>query len=373
MENIIAVKCPKCGGDMELPVDALGGHVRCPYCNVRSSAEVVVRPLDGMGGADDAMKLNIVCTGQEYEEAIFNHLVQAGYNCLLTARTGDQGVDIIVNVGEEKVAIQCKLYTGSVGNEAVQQVIAGARYYKCTQSCVVTNSSYTTSAHDLAKSSGVRLLRHGELIGYLGEFSIGFDADDKINEGWEATEEYLTTVHDAEKGFDVAREKLGQYYCSKAMERARFDLREAGKYFEMACKWGNEKALAALCQKLDGDEDESTFPPILGEVADELLSTARIDRNEDLFVEYYWFLAKRDVKKAMVLPLGHKRDDILEYIYFPQVLSERKTMTPKEMFYLGVCKMKGWGCKIDKKAGRQLLQTAAQRGYLKAEKWDEGL
>ena len=23
MENIIAVKCPKCGGDMELPVDAL--------------------------------------------------------------------------------------------------------------------------------------------------------------------------------------------------------------------------------------------------------------------------------------------------------------------------------------------------------------
>lgn len=80
MENIIAVKCPKCGGDMELPVDALGGHVRCPYCNVRSSAEVVVRPLDGMGGADDAMRLNIVCTGQEYEEAIFNHLVQAGYN-----------------------------------------------------------------------------------------------------------------------------------------------------------------------------------------------------------------------------------------------------------------------------------------------------
>ena len=150
-------------------------------------------------------------------------------------------------------------------------------------------------------------------------------------------------------------------------------LREAGKYFEMACKWGNEKALAALCQKLDGDEDESTFPPILGEVADELLSTERIDRNEDLFVEYYWFLAKRDVKKAMALPLGHKRDDILEYIYFPQVLSERKTMTPKEMFYLGVCKMKGWGCKIDKKAGRQLLQTAAQRGYLKAEKWDEGL
>lgn len=373
MENTIAVKCPKCGGDMELPVDALGGHVRCPYCNARSSAEVVVRPLDGMGGVDDAMKLNIVCTGQEYEEAIFNHLVQAGYNCLLTARTGDQGVDIIVNVGEEKVAIQCKLYTGSVGNEAVQQVSTGAKYYKCTQSCVVTNSSYTTSAHDLARSSGVRLLRHEELIGYLEEFSIGSEAGDKIVEGWEETEEYLTTVRDAERGFDESREKLGQYYCSKAMERARFDFREASKYFEMACKWGNETALAAFCQKFDGDGGESTFPPILGEVADELLSIERIDCNEDLFVEYYWFLAKRDVKKAMSLPLGHKRDDILEDILFPQVLSKRETMTPKEMFYLGACKMKGWGCKIDKEAAMQLLQTAAQRGYLKAEKWVDEL
>jgi restriction system protein len=98
--------------------------------------------------------------GQQFEmflEDVFNTL---GYpEVVRTRAAGDQGLDLIVSDGFERIAIQSKLYfDGKVGNDAVQQVFAGMKHYGCNRCAVITNSSYTASAYQLANSTGCRLI-----------------------------------------------------------------------------------------------------------------------------------------------------------------------------------------------------------------------
>lgn len=74
-----------------------------------------------------------------------------------------------VNLPDETkhIAIQCKFYFHPVGNKAVQEVAAGAKYYSCEYVCVVSNQTYTKSAKDLALSLNVSLLHDEQLIDYL--------------------------------------------------------------------------------------------------------------------------------------------------------------------------------------------------------------
>ena len=70
---------------------------------------------------------------------------------------GDQGVDIVVNLRDEHIAVQCKNYSQPVGNRPVQEVYAGARHHRCVGAWVVAPAGYTSGAIDLAKSTGVSL------------------------------------------------------------------------------------------------------------------------------------------------------------------------------------------------------------------------
>ena len=52
--------------------------------------------------------------------------------------------------------MQAKNYdAGKVGNDAVQQAIAGAMYYQCHEAMVVTNNRFTLAAKRQAKRSSL--------------------------------------------------------------------------------------------------------------------------------------------------------------------------------------------------------------------------
>ncbi|RNA68541.1 restriction endonuclease [Alteribacter keqinensis] len=71
--------------------------------------------------------------------------------------TGDQGVDLLARKNHETLAIQLKCYSSSVGNDAVQQVIAGMNYYQADKGAVITNNYYTKSAKELASRADIIL------------------------------------------------------------------------------------------------------------------------------------------------------------------------------------------------------------------------
>jgi hypothetical protein len=99
----------------------------------------------------------------EFEARCAKQLRDTGWDARLTKASGDQGVDIIAEKDGLRVALQCKLYTNPVGNKAVQEIFTGGRHVRAHRCAVVTNSTYTASAKQVASTTGVLLLRDTDL------------------------------------------------------------------------------------------------------------------------------------------------------------------------------------------------------------------
>lgn len=96
-------------------------------------------------------------SGVQFEEFLCEYFNEQGYQCSTTKASGDQGVDLIAKKEEITIAIQAKCYSGTVGNHAVMEAVAGMKYYNANRCMVITNSTFSKSAIDLAKANGVIL------------------------------------------------------------------------------------------------------------------------------------------------------------------------------------------------------------------------
>jgi hypothetical protein len=91
--------------------------------------------------------------GEDWEDFLKKLFERNGFHVQTTKRSGDQGVDLVVHHGFVRLAIQAKGYEGTVGNGAVQEVVTGSKVYKCGHFCVMTNSTFSKSARDLAQAN----------------------------------------------------------------------------------------------------------------------------------------------------------------------------------------------------------------------------
>ena len=103
-------------------------------------------------------------TGVEFEEFLCNYFNTHGYVCTQTKASGDQGIDLIAKRDDNVLAIQAKCYTGTVGNHAIMEAVAGTKYYNANQTMVITNSTFTKSAVELAAVNNVILWDRQVLI-----------------------------------------------------------------------------------------------------------------------------------------------------------------------------------------------------------------
>ncbi len=102
--------------------------------------------------------MKAVTNGYCYEYKCAELLRKHGFSKVsVTKSSGDQGVDIIAYANGKKYAIQCKFYSSPVGNSAIQEVYAGAKFYNCDIAAVITNSTFTPAAVELADATGVLL------------------------------------------------------------------------------------------------------------------------------------------------------------------------------------------------------------------------
>lgn len=104
----------------------------------------------------------------DYEKHCALQLEKAGWGTRLTATTGDQGADVIADRAGKVLVLQCKLYSSTVGNDAVQQVIAARQFQSADLAAVASNQRFTRSAKQLAGVSGVHLLHHEQLASFIG-------------------------------------------------------------------------------------------------------------------------------------------------------------------------------------------------------------
>lgn len=102
-------------------------------------------------------------TPVEFESFCAEQLRRTGWDAHVTRQSRDQGVDVIAEKDGLRIVLQCKLYSNPVGNKAVQEAVAGKAFERAKYCAVVSNSSYTSAAEQLASTNGVLLLHYSEL------------------------------------------------------------------------------------------------------------------------------------------------------------------------------------------------------------------
>ncbi|MBE6764445.1 MAG: restriction endonuclease [Ruminococcaceae bacterium] len=102
--------------------------------------------------------------GHAFEYFCADILTRNGFNNVsVTKGSGDQGVDVLASKNEIRYAVQCKNYAKPLSNTPIQEVYAGKTYYNCHVGVVMTNSTFTSGAIELANSTGVLIWDRKEL------------------------------------------------------------------------------------------------------------------------------------------------------------------------------------------------------------------
>jgi HJR/Mrr/RecB family endonuclease len=96
--------------------------------------------------------------GTEFEEFLARLFSRMGYIDVKLTPTNDQGADLVCQSPRgQRIAVQGKRWNSAVGNDSVQEVLGAMKYYSCAVGMVVTNSTFTRAARELAKKAGIEL------------------------------------------------------------------------------------------------------------------------------------------------------------------------------------------------------------------------
>jgi len=96
--------------------------------------------------------------GYEFEKFLVHLFTAMGHKVDHTPASRDQGADLILLKHGEKIAVQAKRCDTPITNKAVQEVVGSINFYKADTGTVVTNSTFTASACELAKANNVKLI-----------------------------------------------------------------------------------------------------------------------------------------------------------------------------------------------------------------------
>lgn len=128
---------------------------------LRKKTSMFIESFRNNGDVSDNQSLTQIgndMSGLEFEQYCADLLRNNGYYVKVTKSSGDYGVDLVATDGSGiRYAIQCKYYSNPVNLKAVQEVCAGINRYGCDYGVVMTNSTFTKSAIELARDNNIKL------------------------------------------------------------------------------------------------------------------------------------------------------------------------------------------------------------------------
>lgn len=96
----------------------------------------------------------------------FNSILE---NAKSEEHVGFRITDILDEKDGRKIGIQTKRYSSKVSNTAVQEVVAGLKFYNCDEGVVIINNYFTDSAIELAEANNIVLWDRDMLIQKIDE------------------------------------------------------------------------------------------------------------------------------------------------------------------------------------------------------------
>ncbi len=122
-------------------------------------AESLIRKLTGDQAVETQISIDDIdlMNGYDFEDFVGELFSKLGYKTTVTKSSEDQGTDVIAENEKIRIGVQAKCSSDKVTKKAVQEIIGALKFCSCDKGIVVTNSTYTKSARELADANDIIL------------------------------------------------------------------------------------------------------------------------------------------------------------------------------------------------------------------------
>lgn len=104
-------------------------------------------------------------SGFDFEYQVYKLFVEKGYNAKLTSKTGDGGIDIVLNdKSGEKIIVQCKNHKAKIGPSTVRDLYGVLISEKAIKAILINSGGFTSGVYSFAKTKPIELWSVFELI-----------------------------------------------------------------------------------------------------------------------------------------------------------------------------------------------------------------
>jgi Holliday junction resolvasome RuvABC ATP-dependent DNA helicase subunit len=114
-------------------------------------------------------------SGIEFEEWVASLFRRLGYAVTGTKRSGDHGIDLIVQRGTSKTAVQCKRYSDSIGEPVLRDFVGALINIGFTHGIFITTSRFSNQATIFAAQHRITLLDIDKLLQLAVYGAVGFE------------------------------------------------------------------------------------------------------------------------------------------------------------------------------------------------------
>ena len=103
-------------------------------------------------------------SGLDFEGWTATLFEQQGFRVITTPKTGDHGIDLIIQNGRDKAAVQCKQVADTVGEPMVRDFYGALLHSGIPRGIFVTTNSFSTQANLFVRDKPVQLLDLEHLV-----------------------------------------------------------------------------------------------------------------------------------------------------------------------------------------------------------------
>jgi DnaJ-domain-containing protein 1 len=106
-------------------------------------------------------------TGPQFDDMIASLFRKDGYMVRHCRENGDEGIDLILQMGEEKDAVQCKKSESDIGAPIVREFYGALMHAAARHGFIITTASFSQSARDFAQGKPISLISAAEILRWV--------------------------------------------------------------------------------------------------------------------------------------------------------------------------------------------------------------
>lgn len=106
-------------------------------------------------------------SGSDFERLIASLFKKDGYTISTRGGSGDEGVDLVLEIGMAKDVVQCKRWKADIGSPIIREFYGAMMHAGARHGFFITTASFTQSAREFVIGKPITLIDGEYLLGWI--------------------------------------------------------------------------------------------------------------------------------------------------------------------------------------------------------------